>query len=132
MAFMTRFTKSLNRRFERPVVPFPDASSPSGVHCQANTGDIVGAWVHAGEAGLESLETLSCQVMPTELVEGKRSVSALVWHMWSMSRSLLMTQASYTVFFFAVVSLGLVHTRVVRWDKVEAAIPILLSSSALR
>jgi len=60
------------------------------------------------------------------------SCLAYVVHVSLPHSRVLMTQALYTAILVFTVSLGLVHTRVVRCARVVAAFPILLSISKSR
>ena len=60
------------------------------------------------------------------------SCLAYVVHVSLPYSCVLMTQALYTAIMIFAVSLGLVHTRVVRCAKVVAAFPILLLISTSR
>lgn len=85
------------------------------------------------------LGTLSCHDIPRMRrmllmwkVFRRLSCLAYVVHVSLLYSSVLMTQTLYTAIKVFTVSLGLVHTRVVRRARVVAALPILLSISTSR
>ena len=153
-AFKSHFTTSRYRCCGRPVGLFPEASSPYSRSLGMQPSGMW--WTWSSQRSLRCLSsvymlgrpardrtsklgTLPCHDIPRMrrmLLMWKvfRRVSCLAYvvHVSLPYSSVLMTQALYTAILVFSVSLGLLHTRVVRRAKVVAAFPILLSISTSR